>query len=537
MKNTAAAFWNFAACSHRRAIWSLGLCTALLLACRVNVNETQDEADDDDDASTETESLTGDVSEDVSDSAQDTDLESGDSQQSSEESSGEQTEDESQSQEDSTGDSGDDDDDDGTLLSKLDVASIDSMQPVMAGARNWRVWGSQSLGVAPVFVAPLADGSTLVCYSSGERSAPHSWVLRLDESDALAETFDLGAGFECRGLAAEPDGAFGALLWQPDADETKSKIFMKRYDSSGAESWSTELTNADNKPTDFGIGDSRVDFGDGKYGAYYHVHSDTGHEGDTLKWIDASGKEETEWSWGCSHSMSAALRYHPGENTFLSACVTDCYPGTSGSDFEKDSIGGLYLGRSTKVLDIDAGCNGSMAGELGTMALANEGWKVVYNAHQAPATLGQSSYDPETMNQDIGFTAIGSDKKPGPVVWLTDTPSVNESDPTIARWAPAGGDPSFLVGWTDPDAGTYFLMTIDEEGSTIDEPIEMGAKARWGRRDDPMRVTANGDIVWAWFESAGESTLYFARLRSGNSIKLAPRSFAPKKTDERNAGQ
>ena len=411
-------------------------------------------------------------------------------------------------------DSGEDTGEDGgDLLSKLDVSDVTVPAGVMAGARNWRVWGSESLVVAPVFLTPLADDNTLVCFTSGERDAPHAWVLRLSADDKLEDTFDLGAGFECRGLAAQEDGSFGALLWQPDADETKAKIFMNRYDAKGKADWSTELTNADNKPTDFGIGDSRVDYGDGRYGAYYHVHSDTGHEGDTLKWIGASdGKEETQWAWGCSHSMSASLRYHSDLKVFLSACVTDCYPGTEGSDFATTSIGGLYLEGRTKVLDMDAGCNGDMAGELGSATPASDGWKIVYNGHQAEATLGQSSYDPDKMNQDIGFSSVSSDKKPGPVVWLTDTAKVNEADPTIARYA---ADGQYVVGWTDPDAMAYYLLLVDGNGKASGDPVDISSKAQWGRRDDPMREAKNGDVLWAWFEDAGATVLHVARLHAG----------------------
>ena len=61
-----------------------------------------------------------------------------------------------------------------------------------------------------------------------------------------------------------------------------------------------------------------------------------GHEGDQLKWIDAaSGSVTTGWSWGCSHSMSELIRYEPGSAKFLTACVTDCYPGTTGTTASK----------------------------------------------------------------------------------------------------------------------------------------------------------------------------------------------------------
>ena len=90
------------------------------------------------------------------------------------------------------------------------------------------------------------------------------------------------------------------------------------------------------------------------------------------------------------------LRFQPEGGSFLPACVTDCYPGTAG-DFAAVSKGGIYSAgqpqAKNKLMDVDAGCNGSVAGELGGAALAQSGWKVVFNAHRDPMTLGQPSYD------------------------------------------------------------------------------------------------------------------------------------------------
>jgi hypothetical protein len=283
------------------------------------------------------------------------------------------------------------------------------------------------------------------------------------------------------------------------------------------QTWSTELTNVDNTPTDFGIGDSRLDFGGDTYGAYYHVHSDSGHEGDTLKWVDASGTESTQWGWGCSHSMSEVLRYSEGAGDFLSACVTDCYPGTNG-DSATASIGGVYLDASTKVIDVDAGCNGSVAGELGSGSPTPDGWNLVFNAHQGPATGGQSSYDPASMDQDIAFTTVSGAKLPGDVVWLTTTPGIDEDDPSIARWQPSeGGDEQYVVGWHDPAGWT--LARIDATGAFLEGPLAATGVAASGRRDDTFRAHASGDVVWSWFDAPGSTTLHVARLDSGNACE------------------
>lgn len=405
----------------------------------------------------------------------------------------------------------------GPIGDRLGVKDVAAAAGVKGGVRNYRVWGAVPLRVAPVFTVPLANCGTLVGYTTGSDEAPTARVARLDANDDLIDTLELGA-FELRGLAAEPDGHFGALLWDGGGEQ----IFVSRYDFAGAEQFTTELTNSDNHPTDFGIGESRLEYGAGEYGAYYHVHSDSGHEGDTLKYVDAaSGTEATEWSWGCSHSMSNLLSFHPSETTrdgFLPVCVTDCYPGTDGDDFETQSLGGVYIDNRDKVLDVDAGCNGSVAGELGSAAIGSDSWKLVFNAHQAPATLGQASYDEDSMNQDIAFAPVSLDRDPGAVVWLTTTADVDEADSSIVRFEPSDDTvEQYLVGWNA--GGTHQLARIDAAGAFLEGPLP--SIAAWGERDDPFRQHYDKDVVWAWFDDEGATTFHFARVRAGGTYTCA----------------
>jgi hypothetical protein len=223
--------------------------------------------------------------------------------------------------------------------------------------------------------------------------------------------------------------------------------------------------------------------------------------------------------------MSNLLRFNPAGATFMPVCVTDCYPGTSGSDFATTSLGGIYINRRGKVIDVDAGCNGDVAGEIGAAALGPSGWKIAFNAHQAAATLGQSSYNESTMNQDIGFASIGSDLTlSGSVVWLTSTASMNEADSVIERWQPAGdAAEQYVVGWAEPGTSYVYKMgRLDTSGAFLEGPTDVTAKAKWGRRDDPLRAHFNADVVWAWFDSAGSTTMHVARLCSGGSYQCAP---------------
>lgn len=398
------------------------------------------------------------------------------------------------------------------LEDRLSVVDLVVPEGVAAGASNWRIWGTGSLNVAPVFTVPLSTCETLVGYTSAGAGIT-ARVVHVGVDDTVQGVLELAAGLELRGLAAADDGTFGALVWDPAAQQ----IWVRRYDLAGAELGSTELTNADNSPTDFGIGDSRLEYGGGRFGAYYHVHSDSGHEGDTLKWVDTAGAETTAWGWGCSHSMSNLLRYQPANDTIVSMCVTDCYPGTNG-DFATQSIGGIYVDAgASKIIDVAAGCNGSVAGELGSAAVTPTGWNVVFNAHRAPAGLGQASYDPSTMNQDIGFATVAGDRTPGAVVWLTDTAAIHEDDASIARWQPADdAAEQYVVGWHEPDpAPKWWLARIDAAGTVLEGPIDVSATAQWGRRDDPFRPLADGDVAWSWFDAPGSTTLRMARLDAG----------------------
>ena len=400
-----------------------------------------------------------------------------------------------------------------TLSERLETTTLTVPNAVKSGVSNWRIWGRSSLGVAPVFTIPLSNCETLIGYTGSDGNA-RALRIGANGTASVAETHALGAGLELRGLAAEPTGEFGALLW----DDANDKIYLHRFTSAGLPDWQEELTNASNSPTDFGIGDSRLEFGDGKYGAYYHVHSDTGHEGDTLKWISTSGTETTGWSWGCSHSMSALLRYNDAQTKFMPACVTDRYPGTSGSNFAANSIGGIYLNHNArKVMDLDAGCNGSVAGELGAAAISPDGWKLGFNGHQAAATMGQSSYDSSSMNQDVGFVSVASNYDPGSVVWLTSTSGIDEEDVVMARWTPEGqSNEQYIVGWAESSTKRQ-LAIVDAAGSIIDGPTEFDGSLRWGHRDDPMRRHYDGDVVWSWFDSAGSTELKFARIQSGQT--------------------
>jgi hypothetical protein len=120
------------------------------------------------------------------------------------------------------------------------------------------------------------------------------------------------------------------------------------------------------------------------------------------------------------------------------------------------------------------------------------------------------------MNQDLAFVTLGNDGSYGAVVWLSNTNDIDESDPSIALWQPQGESvEQYIVGWAQ--SGTaHRLARVDANGVILEGPVDISGRAKWGKRDDPMRQHVNGDVVWAWFDSSGSSTLHFARIRAGN---------------------
>ena len=70
--------------------------------------------------------------------------------------------------------------------------------------------------------------------------------------------------------------------------------------------------------------------------------------------------------------------------------------------------------------------------------------------------------------------------------------------------------------------GAYQLGRVDPAGSFLEGPVDVSAVARWGRRDDPFRRHVQGDVLWAWLDDPGSTTLHVARVRSGGSSERAP---------------
>jgi len=372
---------------------------------------------------------------------------------------------------------------------------------------NFRVQGWDEL-TPRLYNAPLPGGDLLVGWNDASDVGRVSYLKKdVEKGYVLKKTVTI-SGRQVRGLAALNDTSFGVLAWVYSSTATSTKMYVQKWTKMSAsgtptKSFEKELTNTDSHPTDFEIGDSRLEIdANGDFYAYYHVHSTDGHEGDTYFSVNSkSGKVTRIWAWGCSHSMSNLLSYHPVLNKTVSICVTDCYPGTSG-DFATNSIGGIYTENSNKIQTMAGGCDGCVGGELGMVApIYSGGWALIFNSHRSSVGKGQAACQ-SSYNQDIGFVVIGKDKKLGTsTVWLTKT-SQNEVDPGLARYGKFVASQTFLVGWKR--GNDRFLATVNRTGGITAGPynatvVKYDGKTypvSWGSRDDTWRTLSDGSVAW-----------------------------------------
>ncbi|HSO23601.1 MAG TPA: hypothetical protein VLT81_11860, partial [Chondromyces sp.] len=368
----------------------------------------------------------------------------------------------------------------GPLQSQVATATLQLPHALEGGSASWCTWGQCYLGPR-LYLAPRAGGSLLVGWTDSSGDGHVSVVA----GEQITTTHDF-PDHKLRGLVAHGDGTYAVLL------KEGVDLCLSKRAANGSAVWTTYLnstTAEDSSP----LGDHRLAYGGGRYAAYWAVHSFSGHEGDQLRYVnDAGAIVSGGWTWGCSHSMAELVGYHPQDLTFTNFCSTDCYP----------SPPGLKMNYSTTIFTGDGNCSGGVSLQLGQMAAAETGWKVVFSAVD---TDDEPAYG-------IGLaTAGGSAART--VVWLTDTDGSQERDPVIARIGTQLPE-RYLVGWRTISDGAFHLGVVSGSGTFLEGPEQLGAPAPgWGMRDDSFRSLADGSV--AWLEgSSGSSTLKLHRYGS-----------------------
>ena len=353
--------------------------------------------------------------------------------------------------------------------------------------------------------APLDDGRIW----AGWRTVSGTGTVARIDGDAI----DLQVTFperDVHGLVAIEDGGFGVLLRGLDATDTEGSplnMWLGRYSATGTEIWTTKLTAGTLIPYhEVGgqtvMGDSRLAYGNDRFVAYYTVYNEAnGHHGDQVRYVDANGTMSGQgWDWGCSHSTSQLVSWHPAEDRFVPLCVSDTYPAY-----------GVMAWRDAGRAVFNAGSaeNGLVSAVLGGVAdRPLGGWIVSFNAVDRPIAPAQGA----------AIREIDLDGYPvGDTTWLTETYGEQERDTVIARVGPDDGPELYLVGWRVTTEDPQFMLgIIDPTGAFVVEPqnvFDMGIpfadRILWGRRDDSFRRNTDGSVTWTWLGWPNDSIRSF----------------------------
>ncbi len=370
-----------------------------------------------------------------------------------------------------------------TLAGQVTKTSLILPHPLQGQVQSWCTWSWCS--VTPrLFHEPTVDGGALVGWTDG---SGNGHVSVITPAGSLGQTYDY-AGRSLRGLVAHSDGKFAVMQYDP---ATKI-MWLTKYNANGSQAWSTNIKDSLTH-FDGGIGDSRLAYGNGLYGAYFAVYGDSGwvkgHNGDQLTFVNDSGTIQSGgWEWGCSHSMAELINYHPGLAKFMPLCSSDCYASK-----------GLLVSDSKLVYTCDGNCGGLVSAQLGQAAQTTTGWKVAFSA------LGTAN----VTGKGIGLATINADFTSS-YIWLTNTDGTTERDPVIARLGTSLGSDRFLVGWKTTNDGVYHLELIAGNGTVV-QPLEnVSAKGiTWGDRDDSLRTRPDGNISWVQGTAGGTALNYY----------------------------
>lgn len=351
----------------------------------------------------------------------------------------------------------------------------------------WHLYTMLTLGPR-LYHEPLADGRTMIGWTDSAMNG-HVSIVRT----SVETTFDF-PGEAVRGLVAHADGSFAVLLLNRGTSSSYTDDFMRlsKRNADGKQAWSATVTTAEYTPNPalFVIGDSRLAFANGVYGAYLSVHSSEGHEGDRYQRVSTTGTILSGgWGWNLSHSMAGVIAAHPETNDLHTAGVSDCYPSKS-----------LLFDGKTALFTGDADCAGKVSVQLGQMASARGAlWLVAMDAIDRPGFPGRG----------VGIARVRPGRTPS-LVWLTNTTGADERDPVIARIGTSVGSNRFLVGWRLLGDGSYRVGVVDSNAAVVSPFEVLGSGVKWGARDDSFRSRPDGSISWVE-GAAGSRTLHLNR--------------------------
>jgi hypothetical protein len=360
---------------------------------------------------------------------------------------------------------------------------------------SFHLWTQHTLGPR-LYHEPMPDGRTMVGWTDAAMNGHVSIV-----STTVQTTFNF-PGEPVRGLVAHADGSFAVLLLnRAGAGYEDDFMRLSKRNANGSQAWTVTVSTTEYTPNPalFQIGDSRLAYAAGVYGAYFSVHSSSGHEGDRYQRVNDSGAILSGgWAWGLSHSMSGVIAVHPENASLHTAGSSDCYPSKA-----------LLFDNNTVLFAADADCAGKVSVQLGQMTPARGAlWLVAMNAIDRPGYPGRG----------VGIARVRPGATPT-LTWLTNTLGADELDPVIARIGTSVGSNRFLVGWRLLSDGSARVAVVDSNAIVRSGPEIVSPAVNWGARDDSYRARPDGSISWV-DGASGSTTLRLHRYSESTGVAV-----------------
>jgi hypothetical protein len=381
------------------------------------------------------------------------------------------------------------------LRERITTTSFTLPAALEPSVSSFHLWTKHTLGPR-LYHEALPDGRTMVGWTDASMNG-HVSVL---SGDRVQATFDFPAE-PVRGLAAHADGSFAVLLWNRGGTGYQDDYMrVSKRSATGGQLWSTTVTTTDivPNPAVFNIGDARLAYAAGVYGAYLSVRNSGGHEGDRYQRVSDTGAVLSGgWGWGLSHSMSGIIAAHPETGRLHTSGASDCYPSKA-----------LLFDKNTVLFSADADCAGKVSVQIGQMAAApGSAWMIAMNAEDRPGYPARG----------VGVVRI----RPGgsPVLrWLTNSTGTDLRDPVIARIGTKVGSNRYLMGWRSLTDGKVRLAVMDTNATMLTGP-EVLDGITWGARDDSYRTRPDGSVSWVE-GAAGTRTLRLHRYSEAASVAV-----------------
>nr|XP_026695671.1 uncharacterized protein LOC100178652 isoform X2 [Ciona intestinalis] len=313
------------------------------------------------------------------------------------------------------------------------------------------------------------------------------------------------------------DQSFAVTLYKNSSDTSAKKMYIQLYRPDRSIQWTT-LLNSDISVPDRNVGDFRMSYGNGFFIVYFSVYGidnfANATNGEQVSFVDDGGNLKTTSfpipgqehvktgdDWGCSHSLAQLVNYHSIDNQFIIVCSADLYPkGISLGDSQSGTL--IYRSYGNG--------KGITSAQLGQIAEANTGWKLVFNAEDTECCPGSG----------IGFTTIYNEKNTvtskqqiDPITWITRSNGSHERDPVIARIYLGNltdTRETYILGWLDILSNEYNVEIINTFGTPILKESKLSNIAdglinftncnnsclKWGNRDDSFHTLRNGNVGW-----------------------------------------